>query len=134
MNYSTAVFLINPKVRAVICTYEAEEKAPQETFKTLDESISIGDIVVVPTNTRHKMTCVKVVAVDVDINFDSQVEMKWVVGVLDQTPHNEVLAMENKAIQAIKSAELRKKRDELRAALILDAEQIKTLEITSAGE
>lgn len=137
MNYSTAVFLINKNARAIRAIYEADEpvkKAPRETFKTFDQDIAVGDFVIVESNTRHNMTLVKVVEVDVDIDFDSSATMKWVVDVVDTTGHVAVLAKEDQAIQAIKSAELRKKREDLRAALILDQEALKALPLSAAGD
>lgn len=118
MNYSTAVFLINNKVRAVKCTYEAEANAPKTLFKTFDETIKVDDFVIVPTNTRHKMTICKVVEVDVDVDFDSSTQVEWVVGTVERANYEEMLAQEAAAIQAIKAAELRKKREDLRDSML----------------
>jgi len=122
MNYSTAVFLINDDVRAVACTYEADEKAKREIFKTLDKSITKDDFVIVPTDTRHKMTVVKVVEVDVDVDLDSHVPMQWIVGAVERHDYERLIKMEETAIETIKSAEKRKKRDEMRAAIFKDRE------------
>jgi len=122
MNYSTAVFLINDDVRAIACTYEADEKAKREIFKTLDKSIAKDDFVVVPTDTRHKMTVVKVVEVDVDVDLDSSIPMQWIVGAVERHDYERILKMEDQAIETIKSAEKRKKRDEMRAAIFKDRE------------
>jgi hypothetical protein len=74
---SKIVFLINDQARAIMATYEPG--APAEMFKTLDDSISVNDLVVVQSTTRHMMTVVKVTAVDVDVNFDSTTPLKWIV-------------------------------------------------------
>jgi hydrogenase maturation factor len=118
MNYSTAVFLINKHVRAVAGTYEAGETAKKTLFKTLDETIKVGDFVVVPTDTRHEMTVVKIVDVDVDVDFDSPVAMGWVISKVDREEHQQVLAQEAEAIQKIKTAELRDKRAKLAESLL----------------
>ena len=132
MNYSTAVFLINKHVRAVVATYEAGENAPRTTFKTLDPSIMAGDLVIVPTDTRHKMTVVKIVETDVDVDFDGTATMHWVIGKVDDEPYKKVLAQETSAIATIKSAELRQKRDNLRNALFKDhQETLKALPIAA---
>lgn len=132
MNYSTAVFLINKYVRAVLGTYEAEDSAKRTLFKTLDETIKVGDFVIVPTDTRHKMTVVKIVETDVDVDFDSTATVHWVIGRIDQEPYQKMLADEQQAIQVIKSAELRKKRDDLRAAMFADhVETLKALPIAA---
>ena len=89
---------------------------------------------VVQTTTRHEMTVVKVVETDVDVDFDSATPMGWIIGKVDRTDHEATLRQENQAIAAIKSAEKRKKADELRASLILDQEAIKLLALSSAGD
>ncbi len=138
MNNSIAVFLINKNVRAVVGLYEPETsgcKPPKRvTFKTFDREIQVGDFVVVPSSTRHGLTTFKIVDVDVDVDFDSHEEMKWIVCRVDQSEYIETIRKENAAISAIKSAEKRKKADELRAALIIDQDAIKTLAISSAGD
>lgn len=135
MNYSTAVFLINKHVRAILATYEAEEKAVRTMFKTLDDTIRVGDFVIVPTDTRHKMTVCKVVECDVDVDFDSSVPVAWVIGKVDRAAHERTLAEEAQAVQAIKSAETQRKRDELRKSLMgAHVETIKALPIYANGE
>jgi hypothetical protein len=132
MNYSTAVFLINNECRAIVCTYEAGDKAPRTTFKTLDPNIAVGDFVVVSTDTRHGMTVCKVVDVDVDVDFDSPVHMGWIIERVDNARYEQTLKQETKAIQVVKSAELRKKRDELRDAMFKDhLETLKSLELST---
>ena len=134
MNYSTAVFLINDRARAVLATYEAGDNAARTLFKTFDQTMKVGDFVTVPTNTRHKMTVVKVVEVDVDFDPDTTAEVQWIVGKVDTTIFEQTLAQEEAAISAIKSAELRAKRKRLREALLADqAETLRALPIASMG-
>lgn len=121
MNYSTAVFLINDRVRAIHCTYEAGENQPRTLFKTFDATIKEGDFVVVPTNTRHLMTVVKVVAVDVEFDIETSAKVDWVISRLDLAPHWETLAQEQEAIRTIQSAEKNRKREELRKSVLADA-------------
>lgn len=130
MNYTTAVFLINKNVRAVVATYEAEDTAKRTVFKTLDQTLKVGDFAIVPTDTRHKMTVVKIVETDVDIDFDSTTPVAWIMGKIDRTEYDLTLAQEQEAIQVIKSAELRQKRDNLRKAMFADhVETLKALPI-----
>jgi predicted Mrr-cat superfamily restriction endonuclease len=132
MNYSTAVFLINKHVRALACTYEQGDNAPRTIFKTLDEAIKAGDFVVVPTDTRHNMTVVKVVEPDVDVDFDSSVQVKWIIGKVDRAAYEQTLAQEAAAIQEIKRAELRKKREDLAGSLLANhLDTIKALPIAA---
>jgi hypothetical protein len=133
MNYSTAIFLVNKSVRAIAGIYEDDDNGkrpvPKQIFKTLDPSISAGDFVLVPTNTRHKMTVNKVVEVDVDVDFDNATPMAWVIGVVDRTEFERTTKMEEQAIATIKSAEKRRRQDELRAALLKDNPELQTLAI-----
>lgn len=135
MNYSTAVFLVNKNVRAVAGIYEDDEggkKSPPRTlFKTLDATIKVGDFVLVPTSTRHKMSVNKIVEVDCDVDYDSSVQIAWVISVVERADYERTLRMEESAIAAIKSAEKRRKQDELKAALLKDNPELATLAIAN---
>ena len=135
MNYTTAVFLINNKVRAIMATYEGDDtnKNLRTMFKTLDQTIQVGDFIVVPTNTRHGMTVNKVVEVDVSVDFDSDKPVTWVVAKLDLGAYTKTMAQEDTAVMTIKSAEVRRKRDELRASLIKDSEAIAALQLCDSS-
>lgn len=131
MNYSTAVFLINDKVRAIACTYEATEKATREVFKSMDPSIKVGDFVIVPTDTRHKMTVVKVVEVDLDPDLDTHQKMEWIIAPVDLDEYQKLLDLEAAAIETIKSAEKTKRRAEMRDAIFKDQqEKLASLQLT----
>lgn len=120
MNLSTAVFLINDDVRAVLVTYEVDTdkcKAPRTLFKTFDKSIKVDDYVVVPTDTRHNLTVCKVVEVDVDVDFDSTCQVKWLVGRVDFADVNQIKEQEDQAIEAIKKAEKLNKKKELQSKM-----------------
>lgn len=133
MNFSTAIFLINKDVRAIAVSYDKIDMDADTTkmkyqpaylsgggvpkgseiYKTLDESIKVGDFVVVPTNTRHGMTVCQVVAVDVEIDFDSDEECHWIVGNVSMENFEKTRQGEDQAIQAMKAAQVNKKRNEL---------------------
>lgn len=131
MNYTTAVFLINKNVRAVLCNYEPDAPDKKCMFKTLDPTVKVGDLVIVPTKTRHGMTVSKVIEADVDVDFDSATPVAWIVCKVDQTAHDVTLAQEAEAIAVIMSAERTKKRNELAAALLVDSKDaLKALQIT----
>ncbi len=134
MNYTTAIFLINPNTRAVLCNYEPDAPDKRVMFKTLNADIAVGDFVIVPTKTRHGMTVSKVVAVDVDVDFDSPALVDWIVEKIDTASHATLVAQEDQAIKVIRSAEQTKKRTELAAALLADsAGALKALPITVLG-
>ena len=137
MNYSKSVFLINNKVRAINVNYDNERihGSPDKyksvyTFKSLDPTIKKDDLVIVPTDTRHGFTVVKVVDTDVDVNFDDPIEFKWIAGKFDRADFDLILSQEAEAIAKIRSAEANKKRKELRDALLADQlDSIKALPI-----
>ena len=135
MNYSTAIFLISDRARAVMVTYEDHEGAPQTMYKTLDDRIKVDDYVVVPTSTRHHMTVCKVAEVDVEPDFDSAKDVEWIIGIVDTADFHDLKSQEGDAIAKIRSAEKRRKRKELRDALIADAEDdLKALPIYAPGD
>lgn len=133
MDNSRIVFLINDQVRAVKAKYE--DSGAAEMFKTFDATIQVGDLAVVQSTTRHMMTVVKVTEIDVDVNFDSTTTIPWVVQKIDAPKFDAILAQEAQAISAVQAAELRRKKDELRATMFKDHEaSIAALALTSHGD
>lgn len=138
MNYSTAIFLINRDVRAVAVTYDKIDVNQDTTkmkyqpaylsggklpdgaviFKTMNQDVKVNDFVIVPTDTRHGMTVCKVVAADIEVDFDSDKDVHWIVGVVNTVDFERVRQEEEKAILAIKAAETNKRRDELSQSLL----------------
>lgn len=137
MNYSTAIFLVNKDVRAVAVSYECgpdgKGVAPFVVFKTMDRALRAGDMVVIPTDTRHRLTVGRVEELDVEIDFDSTTQLRWLVDRVDQAGYSAILAQEGDAIQAIKSAEARSKRDELARKLLADNPDLQGLAIVNAA-
>lgn len=123
MNYSTAVMLINPNIRAVHGRYE--ENGQLTTFKTVDPNLAVDDFAVVETTTRWNLTVVKIVAVDVDVDFDSSTTVGWVVQKVNKIDHDALRKIEATAIDVIKKGELRKRREDIRK---------NTLDAVTAGE
>lgn len=133
MDSSKIVFLINDTVRAISGRYEDGGKT--ETFKTFDQSIAVDDLVVVQSGTRHGMTVVKVVEIDVDVNYDSTVPMLWVSQRIDGAAFKKILEQEAEAISAVQAAELRRKKAELRKTMFADHEaSIAALSLTHRSE
>lgn len=125
MNYSTAIFLVNPAARAVAVSYETDPvtgkgKAPFTLFKTLDPTVKVGDYAVIPTDTRHKMTVVRVEEVDVEVDLDYSAQMQWLVAPVSTAAHEAVLKQEAAGIERIKSAEKAARQKELRDKLLAD--------------
>lgn len=129
MNYTTAVFLINPALRALKVSYlprpdkndefadfteSAFDKKHVKTYKTLDPNIKEGDFVVVPTETRHGMTVGKVIEVDVPVDYDSPIEMKWVIDRVNHKKYEKIVTDEAEYIKKMRMSEEEAKKKELR--------------------
>jgi hypothetical protein len=133
MNYSTAIFLINKNVIAIEAIYDDGKDA--EVFKTFDDfdsKINVGDILVVESGTRHKMTTVKVTKVDAQVDLDGPKQVKWVIAKVDKDAFEKnILLPEATAIEKIKSAEMRAKRQALADALLMDKDEMKALPLAA---
>lgn len=141
MNYSTAIFLVNSAVRTDSVSYEPDTndatgrrgKGPFYTFKTIDAAIQPGEFVTIPTDTRWKMTVARIEEVDLDVDFDSSVEFKWLIGHISTDAYEAILKQEADAIAKIRSAEKRHKQDELKEKLLADNPDLQALVNVSNG-
>ena len=125
MDNSKIVFLINDSVTAVRAQYEpdAAGASPKTyVFKSFDTGLKVDDYAIVQTNTRFGLTIVKIVEVNVDVDFDSPTELKWLLQRVDLTAFKLMLAQEADAVSAVQQAELRRKKAELRATMFKDHE------------
>lgn len=134
INYSTAIILINPDtIRCVKGQYE--ERGLEEVFKTTDFGLKVGDMVAVESATRWNMTTVKITAVDVEPDYDSDKLVRWVVQKIDMEQHAKVQATEAEAIDLIKRGEHRKRREDIRANTLgaMTPEEIARLGVKAIG-
>ena len=123
MNYEYSIFIINPSARAVKVCYEGRDKDGKPMgnttlHKTIDPSVKVGDLVVIPTNTRVGQTVVEVCEVDVDVDIDATGSVPWIIDVVDRSKFDKLKSMETRAISEFKAAELRKKREEIKKNLL----------------
>lgn len=133
MNRSTTVFLIDNTVKALKAIYEEGGKV--ETFKTFDNTIKVGDILVAESGTRHGFTTVKVTETDVTIDIDdSSVNVKWIVAKVDLDQHKTILEQEAAAIDKVRIAEFNKKKRDLIANMASpeDAEALRSISVNPA--
>lgn len=129
MNYSKAIFLISDDVRGVLCTYEAHEGASKKLYKTFDPTIEVDDFVVIPTETRHGMTVVKVTDVDVEPDLDNGAHVDWIIGRVDRADFEALAKQEAEAIERIKAGKRREEKAKLRETMLgsLSEEEVKAL-------
>ena len=128
-NLSLAIFLINKHARAIKASYEAEDDAHCDTFKTLDQTIKVGDYVNVETDSRHNMSVFKVREVDIQPDLQSSKQMKWIVGCIDRANFQTIKRQAADAISAIQDAQREKQRRELADAMLANVEAVKKLPI-----
>lgn len=137
-NYSTAVMLINENIKAIKVTYEPDDfstEAKRTMYKTADSTLKVGDLVIVPTKTRHLFTVAKVDEIDVEVDFESSVQVDWVAGNAPVDEYDAILGHEKEMIDVIRAAENKAKRDEMRARVVglQEDSEITNLAITSIG-
>ena len=81
-----------PRVIGVL--YDLITGAKIGRFKTHDQTIAFGDLVVVPTKTRHGMTVVKVVDDYPSSAFAMDDIKEWVVCKVDTTEYDRIMQIE----------------------------------------
>lgn len=124
-NLSTAIFLVNDQVRLVRAKYEPDDhnrtgESKAYDWKTFDHSIKKDDIIVVPSTTRWGYTTAKVIEVDVDPQFESGIEYKWLVGKADLEGHKALIEQEKVLTEKVHNTQMKKRRLELRKDIIAD--------------
>lgn len=137
MNYSTAVMLFNQDIRAVRVSYDPDEfsrdKNKSYLFKTLDPDLKVGDFVTIPTDTRHKLTVARVEEVESEVDFDSDLEIKWIVSRVPVKEYGGILIDEQEWIGQMKKAQNRKKKEDIKKNMIemyqADGASLETLAI-----
>lgn len=132
MNLSLASFLVEPNCRAVRVEYDPDHTYKNDhlrcrTYKTLDGSIKVDDLVVVPTETRHGFTVVKVKDIGFRVNYDSSDEYKWIVGKVDAAAYKSLLTADKAVVEKVGLIEENKKKRELMEAMGLTGEAVASL-------
>lgn len=140
MNLSREILLVNKNIRLIEAIYDldplpgqAGKLAERKLFKTLDPSIVIGDLVLVPTDTRYKGSVNKVVGVDVHLDdYDSGPDIRWIINKVDKTAYDAAVKMEQQAFVVMRDAERQAKEAELRKKLFEANPDLRRLSIANA--
>jgi len=122
MHDSRKVFLLDEEPRCILATYEEGENASRTEFKTWDQDIQVDDFIVVPSGTRHDMTVVKVVKVDVEPNLESSHKMDWVVCKIDRAAFEDTTQREATFLNAARKAEKLRKKQQMREDFLRDVD------------
>lgn len=121
MNLSAAIMLVRPDaVRPVRVEYDPDNKynnSPMKVFKTVDPSITVGDLVIVQTHTRHGFTIAKVTAVDFAVDYNDGQEWGWIGGKFDHEAFKSIIAIEDGVKNKVAKANENKMRQEIIAAM-----------------
>lgn len=136
MHPSRIIFAISDVARCVKVAYDPDDPKNTHTeYKTMDPDIAVGDLVIVETKSRHKMTTGKVESTDIEPDLDSNAEMLWVYSKIDKDAIQSLREQESDAINTVQKLQRMKKRRELRAEWMAgNGEELKALPIYSADD
>ncbi len=120
MHDSRTVFLLDDNVKCVSGKYEVGHSASTEEFKTAIEGIEVGDYVVVPTNTRQKMTVVRIDEIDIEPDLESDIKMDWVMCKVPKAEYDITMASEKTFVDRTRAAARIRKKKQLITDLQID--------------
>ena len=123
---SKLIFVLNDDTRGMLLRYtplEEDRNAKCSVAKTLDTSIEKGDLVIVASDTRYGFTVSKVEEADYEVDIEAHENVQWIVGKVDLTAHEDLIAQEEVGIAQVKSAEKARKKRELRDAIFANQEE-----------
>ncbi|WP_125933275.1 hypothetical protein [Kiloniella majae] len=116
-NKSMAVFVMNEDVRGIMAIYDDETHETPTFYKTFDQDLQVGDLIVVPASTRLGFTTNKVTEVDVEPDINRHNEVKWVAGSIKLENYQSYVEQENQMIAQINKLEKRKAREAVKEEL-----------------
>ncbi len=135
MHSSRYVFVISDEARCIKVQYDPNDKSNTSFNKTMDQSITVDDMVVLETDSRHKMTIGKVIEVDIEPDLESSVRMNWVYQKIDNDAIKSLRDQEAEAVDTVKKLERKKKRRELRQEWMGDnGHELRALPIYSGDD
>lgn len=128
--------LVNKGIRSVKVEYDPDtykNNSPFVRFKTIDQTIKKGDLVVVTTQTRHGFTVAKVTEVGFPVDFNSAEQWGWIVSKVDTEGHAARLELENKIIGKVGEVQENKMRNELKEAMGLGEVDFTDMDLMSTA-
>ena len=112
-------------MRYVRANYEPGDGKKGTLFKTFDPDVDIGDLIVVPTDTRVGLTVCVVSEVDVDVDFKHGSETAhWIVDVVDPSSYSDVVEKERQALRTMRQAELHQQREDMANAMFANQKEL----------
>jgi len=128
-NPNTVIFLVNTKCRALALAYEwcdqhgkaaGGSTVKTDIFKTFDQDLKKGDLVLGETQSRHQLCVYRVVEVDVEVNMDHGSYIPWIAGRCDDSALKGLKAREEELLAAIRQKDKERKRLELAETMTKD--------------
>jgi len=123
MDHSALAFIANDDVIAITCTFQSGGK--RYTYKTLDDTLKPGDLVLVecsgPSN-YYGFCVVKVKEVDTDVDLQASFGYKWIVGKIDLDTHTKIIKAEKQMVKEVRRADLKQKRQTFAKAIGIDVD------------
>lgn len=110
--------------------YLASEDAAETEFKTFDDTLEVGELVVIPTGTRHGFTVVKISAVDIAPDWESDKPIDWIAGKFDPSHYVGIQAQETKILETVSEAERAQRAKEIKETMFAHVDP-KTLQISN---
>jgi len=115
MQLSDAILSENEKFRFISVVFAPYTGTKEYTYKTV-LPLEEGDFVVVSTpNNQFQVVQVREVLDPLEVALDPNVTYKWVVAKVDMTHYDECVEMEKELSAKLRKAEVRKRRQELKA-------------------
>lgn len=128
-NPNTVIFLVNAKCRALALAYEwcdqhgkdaKGQPVKTDIFKTFDQDLKKGDLVLGETMSRHQLCVYRVVETDVEVNMDHGAYIPWIAGRCDNSALKDLKAREEELLAAIRQKDKERKRLELAETMAKD--------------
>lgn len=142
-NYSLAILVLEETVRCIAVSYDPNDtiyvpggKKPKPktvSFKTLDQDLKPGDLVVVPTDTRHGFTVGKVEEVDLAVDFSSPEQMRWIATKFDVDEYEQILKREEELVGKVRNSNVNTARRQMQQALFEADPELAALKGTIQG-
>jgi hypothetical protein len=125
INYSLLSTLTSDEVTIVGAVFDGEpgpyrEKPKVYHFKTTIKDLAVDDLVVAETagaNASFGLAVVKIVALNVEPDYNTGMTFKWLVSKVDLKGFEELKEAEAKLISSVKTAQKQTKKQQLIAAL-----------------
>jgi hypothetical protein len=122
---SRQLFIYDETATCIAVEYEPDGN--HVFMKTTDQSINVGDFVLIQTDTRHKLTVAKVKDVGITPDVESHTEIRWAYFKINKAAVDAILQDEAAKQAKIADAQRRAKRRQLAADLAAGDPELKEM-------